>query len=56
MIYNTGFWLVPALAGKVAGLEGLIRQAEKLGIRFGIWVEPEMVNPCSELYLSLIHI
>ena len=32
------------------GLEGLIRQAEKLGIRFGIWVEPEMVNPCSELY------
>lgn len=23
------------------GLEGLIRQAEKLGIRFGIWVEPE---------------
>ena len=32
------------------GLEGLIRQAEKLGMRFGIWVEPEMVNPCSELY------
>lgn len=32
------------------GLEGLVRQAEKLGIRFGIWVEPEMVNPRSELY------
>lgn len=23
------------------GLEGLIRHAEELGIRFGIWVEPE---------------
>lgn len=34
------------------GLEGLIREAEKLGIRFGIWVEPEMVNPLSELYLN----
>ena len=32
------------------GLEGLVCQAEKLGMRFGIWVEPEMVNPCSELY------
>lgn len=32
------------------GLEGLVRQAEKLGIHFGIWVEPEMVNPRSELY------
>ena len=32
------------------GLEGLVRQAEKLGMRFGIWVEPEMVNPRSELY------
>ena len=37
------------------GLEGLIRQAEKLGIRFGIWVEPEMVNPCSELYQKHPH-
>lgn len=32
------------------GLEGLVRQTEKLGIRFGLWVEPEMVNPQSELY------
>lgn len=32
------------------GLNGLIQYAEKLGIRFGIWVEPEMVNPQSELY------
>lgn len=32
------------------GLQGLARQAEKLGMRFGIWVEPEMVNPQSELY------
>lgn len=34
------------------GLDGLIRTAEKLGIRFGIWVEPEMVNPQSELFLN----
>jgi len=31
------------------GIEYLIDHAEKEGIRFGIWVEPEMVNPKSEL-------
>ncbi len=31
------------------GLGDLIDYAEKLGMKFGIWVEPEMVNPDSEL-------
>jgi alpha-galactosidase len=32
------------------GLGYLVKEAEKKGIRFGIWLEPEMVNPKSELY------
>ena len=32
------------------GIGYLVKQAEKKGIHFGIWVEPEMVNPKSELY------
>ncbi|MDF7825365.1 alpha-galactosidase [Pontiellaceae bacterium B12227] len=32
------------------GIDGLIRKAEEFGIQFGIWVEPEMVNPKSQLY------
>ena len=32
------------------GLDYLIKKAEKKGIKFGIWIEPEMVNPKSELY------
>ncbi len=32
------------------GIEGLIGHAKKIGIKFGIWVEPEMVNPKSQLY------
>lgn len=32
------------------GIENLIEEAEKRGIKFGIWVEPEMVNTISELY------
>ncbi len=32
------------------GLEVLVRSAEARGIRFGIWVEPEMVNPDSDLF------
>ncbi len=35
------------------GLEGLIRHAEELGIRFGIWVEPEMVNPHSSFIRTI---
>lgn len=32
------------------GLGPLIRQVESLGMKFGLWVEPEMVNPDSDLY------
>lgn len=32
------------------GLGYLVQQAEAKGIKFGIWIEPEMVNPKSELY------
>ena len=32
------------------GIEGLLRDAKKHGIRFGIWIEPEMTNSVSELY------
>jgi alpha-galactosidase len=33
-----------------AGLKPLADDVHALGMRFGIWVEPEMVNPDSELY------
>ncbi|MER5296084.1 alpha-galactosidase [Streptomyces pharetrae] len=33
-----------------AGLGPLADEVHALGMRFGIWVEPEMVNPDSELY------
>ncbi|MCF2518754.1 alpha-galactosidase [Dyadobacter sp. CY351] len=32
------------------GIGYLVKEAQKTGIKFGIWVEPEMVNPKSELY------
>ncbi|MFY9153564.1 MAG: alpha-galactosidase [Prolixibacteraceae bacterium] len=32
------------------GIGYLVEQAEAKGIQFGIWLEPEMVNPKSELY------
>ncbi|MBC8083709.1 MAG: alpha-galactosidase [Hymenobacter sp.] len=32
------------------GIGHLVQTATKAGIKFGIWVEPEMVNPKSELY------
>ena len=32
------------------GIQGLIRNADKHGITFGLWIEPEMVNTISELY------
>jgi alpha-galactosidase len=32
------------------GLGYLVQEAEKTGIKFGLWIEPEMVNPKSELY------
>lgn len=32
------------------GLGHLVKEANKAGVKFGIWIEPEMVNPKSELY------
>lgn len=32
------------------GVPYLVKEAGKAGIKFGIWIEPEMVNPKSELY------
>ncbi|MCQ2214437.1 MAG: alpha-galactosidase [Bacteroidales bacterium] len=32
------------------GIEGLLADAKKHGIKFGIWFEPEMANTVSELY------
>jgi alpha-galactosidase len=32
------------------GLNPLIAEVHRLGMRFGLWVEPEMVNPDSDLY------
>ena len=32
------------------GIEGLLRDAKKNGVKFGIWIEPEMSNTVSELY------
>lgn len=40
----------PAPSQFPSGLGGLISHVHSLGMRFGIWVEPEMVNPDSDLY------
>ncbi|MES0855777.1 alpha-galactosidase [Geobacillus sp. G4] len=32
------------------GLDGLAKQVNELGMQFGLWIEPEMVSPNSELY------
>ncbi len=32
------------------GINGLIKEAKKNGIKFGIWIEPEMTNVKSELF------
>ncbi|MDR0422418.1 MAG: alpha-galactosidase [Proteiniphilum sp.] len=32
------------------GIPFLVREAGKAGVGFGIWIEPEMVNPKSDLY------
>ena len=32
------------------GISSLVKEAQANGVKFGIWIEPEMVNPKSELY------
>lgn len=34
------------------GLSYLVSEVNKLGMKFGIWVEPEMISPDSDLYLA----
>jgi alpha-galactosidase len=34
------------------GIDGLARQVEAMGLRFGLWIEPEMVSPRSELFAA----
>lgn len=33
-----------------AGIDGLARKINALGMKFGLWVEPEMISPKSDLY------
>ena len=40
----------PTTAKLPNGVGHLVQTATKQGIKFGIWIEPEMVNPKSELY------
>jgi len=34
------------------GISSLVKEAQGDGVKFGIWIEPEMVNPKSNLYLN----
>lgn len=44
-----GDWVV-STAVFPDGLQPLIDEVQRLGMQFGLWVEPEMVNPDSDLY------
>lgn len=33
-----------------SGIDGLAEKINELGLKFGLWIEPEMVSPDSELY------
>lgn len=48
---NAGLGDWDAMRSKLPnGIPGLVKAAEKAGVKFGIWIEPEMVNPKSELF------
>lgn len=34
------------------GLKHLVEEVNKIGLKFGIWMEPEMISPDSELYAA----
>lgn len=40
----------PTKAKLPDGIPALVRAAGETGVKFGIWIEPEMINPKSELY------
>ena len=44
-----GDW-TPALELLPEGIKGLSEKIESMGMKFGLWIEPEMVNPDSDLY------
>ncbi len=44
-----GDWMVDE-AKLPHGIQGLVEEAGKVGVKFGIWIEPEMLNTTSELY------
>ena len=46
---SLGDWIVNEEKLK-GGLANLVSEVEKLGLKFGIWFEPEMVSPDSDLY------
>ena len=47
--YSLGDWTVDTRK-LPHGIQGLIDTAKKHGIKFGLWIEPEMTNSKSELY------
>ncbi len=46
---SLGDWFVADYKLKY-GLSGLIKEVNDLGLKFGIWFEPEMISPDSEIY------
>ncbi|MBX0289303.1 alpha-galactosidase [Hymenobacter sp. HSC-4F20] len=46
---SLGDWQ-PAKTKLPHGVGHLVQTADKNGVKFGIWIEPEMVNPQSDLY------
>jgi len=48
---GVGDW-IPDKAKLPQGLEGLVTEVNRIGLKFGIWIEPEMVSPRSALYLK----
>ena len=46
---SLGDWYVAEYKLK-KGLNGLIKEVNDLGLKFGIWFEPEMISPDSDIY------
>ncbi len=47
---SLGDWYVKNFAKLPSGIIGLAQKMDGLGIQFGLWIEPEMVNMDSDLY------
>lgn len=43
-----------ANTNKLRGISGLSKKVNDLGLNFGLWIEPEMVNKDSELYRNYV--